>query len=101
MAFDRRFRATLVFIFDLLAVIIAWYGAYLLRFNFDLNLVAVYSPWTWVPAVLLLTQLIACRWVRLYRGMWFFASILDLVRVLKAVIVSAVVLLAIEVFAGR
>ena len=100
MAFNRRIRATLVFVFDLLAVLIAWFGAYFLRFNFDLNMVAIYNPLNWVLAVLLLTQLIACRWVRLYRGMWFFASILDLVRVLKAVIVSAVVLVSLVVFAG-
>lgn len=101
MAFNRRYRATLVFVFDLLAVLIAWYGAYLLRFNFDLDLVAAYNPWTWVPAVLLLTQLIACRWVSLYRGMWFFASVLDLLKVLKAVFVSAVVLLTIEALAKQ
>lgn len=98
MAFNRRFRVVLVFIFDLLAVVAAWYGAYLLRFNFDTKLVAFYNPWSWGLVILLVTQLVACRWVRLYRGMWFFASILDLMRVLKAVLISAVVLLAIEVF---
>lgn len=100
MAFNRRFRATLVFIYDLMAVVIAWFTAYHLRFNFDWQIVALYRPWNWVLLLLLITQLVACRWVRLYRGMWFFASIPDLVRVLKAVIVSAVVLLTVEVFFG-
>lgn len=101
MAFNRRFRALLVFVFDLMAVVIAWFAAYFLRFNFDWQIVALYQPWNWVLVVLLFTQLVACRWVRLYRGMWFFASIPDLVRVLKAVLVSAVVLLIIEVFFGQ
>lgn len=101
MAFNRRFRAVLVFIFDLMAVVIAWFAAYFLRFNFDWQIVELYQPWNRVLLILLVTQLFACRWVRLYRGMWFFASIPDLVRVLKAVLVSAVVLLFIEVFFGQ
>ncbi|OFS87260.1 multidrug MFS transporter [Oligella sp. HMSC05A10] len=101
MAFNRRFRAVLVFIFDLMAVVTAWFAAYFLRFNFDWQIVELYQPWNRVLLILLVTQLFACRWVRLYRGMWFFASIPDLVRVLKAVLVSAVVLLFIEVFFGQ
>ncbi|WP_432786102.1 UDP-N-acetyl-alpha-D-glucosamine C6 dehydratase [Oligella sp. MSHR50489EDL] len=100
MAFNRRFRAVLVFIFDLMAVLLAWFAAYFLRFNFDWQIVSLYKPWNWILLTLLITQLIACRWVRLYRGMWFFASIPDLVRVIKAVLVSAIVLLIIEVFLG-
>lgn len=98
MAFNRRFRAVLIFVFDLLAVILAWFGAYFLRFNFDYKIVASYQPWGWVLLVLLITQFVACRWVRLYRGMWFFASIPDLVRVLKVSFITAVVLLLVEVF---
>ncbi|SUA57986.1 polysaccharide biosynthesis protein [Oligella urethralis] len=98
MAFNRRFRAVLIFVFDLLAVILAWFGAYFLRFNFDYKIVASYQPWGWVLLVLLITQFVACRWVHLYRGMWFFASIPDLVRVLKVSFIAAVVLLLVEVF---
>jgi len=88
---SARFRSFLVFLFDLSAVVVAWVGAFLLRFNFqwpygygDLVLMGL------VP--LLAAQALACRWAKLYRGMWIFASLPDLRRVLKAVSVSAAVL---------
>ncbi len=98
MAFNRKFRSTLIFIYDLLAVVVAWIGAYLLRFNFDVSAVLSHNPITWMLLVLLVTQYVACRLVKLYRGMWVFASVLDLMRVFKAVLVSFFVLLALAAF---
>lgn len=85
-------RSTLVFLFDLLAVIVAWLGGFLIRFNFD-------WPYGYEKvmllngAVLLLAHAIACRWAGLYRGMWVFASLPDLKRVLRAVAISAFTLI--------
>ncbi|NOL50822.1 polysaccharide biosynthesis protein [Pelistega suis] len=98
MAFNRKFRSTLIFIYDLLAVLVAWIGAYLLRFNFDVSAVLSHNPITWMLFVLLVTQYFACRMVKLYRGMWVFASILDLLRVFKAILISFFVLLALAAF---
>lgn len=95
-------RSALVFLFDLSAVAMAWVGGFLLRFNFS-----------WPPeynqkivlglVVLLVVQTAASRWAGLYRGMWSFASLPDLKRVLKAVALSAgglVCLLAIDRSSG-
>ncbi len=98
MAFNRKFRSSLIFIYDLLAVIVAWIGAYLLRFNFDIAAVLAHNPITWMLLVLLVTQFVACRMVKLYRGMWVFASVLDLMRVFKAILISFFVLLALAAF---
>lgn len=98
MAFNRKFRSTLIFIYDLFAVVVAWIGSYLLRFNFDVSAVLSHNPITWMLLVLLVTQYVACRLVKLYRGMWVFASVLDLMRVFKAVLVSFFVLLALAAF---
>lgn len=79
--------------FDLLAMLCAWFGAYLLRFSLDL-------PEAYAKAaisngsILFLTHALACRWAGLYRGMWVFASLPDLKRVLKAIGVSSAVLVA-------
>ena len=82
-------RSAIVFLFDLLAMLVAWVGGVALRFNFDLP--AHYADKLLAAgAVLLLVHAIACRWAGLYRGMWVFASLPDLRRVLKAVGVSAV-----------
>lgn len=80
-------RSFLVFLFDLFAVVVAWIGGILIRFNFDWptdygNRLAVNL------IVLLLLQALACRWAGLYRGMWLFASLPDLKRVLKAAAAS-------------
>jgi FlaA1/EpsC-like NDP-sugar epimerase len=85
-------RSTLVFLFDLLAVVIAWLGGFLIRFNFD-------WPHGYEQVILLngagllLIHAIACRWAGLYRGMWVFASLPDLKRVLRAVTASALALI--------
>ncbi len=86
-------RSISIFLFDLLAVVVAWVGGFLIRFNFS-----------WPPGyfdkvalglgVLLLVHAIGCRWAGLYRGMWIFASLPDLKRVLKAVAFSSIGLIA-------
>ena len=85
-------RAFLVFLFDLVAPVFALACAYLLRFNFQ-------WPY-WYHEVILSglvvlvpTHAVACRWAGLYRGLWIFASLPDLKRVLRAVGVSSFALL--------
>lgn len=77
-------RAALVFLHDVLMAIAAWPLAYVLRFNFEIpsaherTMVA-----TMLPVVLI--QMGCFLYFRLYRGMWRFASIPDLHRLLLAV----------------
>ncbi|NYT64556.1 polysaccharide biosynthesis protein [Alcaligenaceae bacterium] len=97
MKISTTFRSTLVFLFDLAAVVTAWLIAFLIRFNFDWPIYFVQTM-LWGLPPLLFAQFVACRWAGLYRGMWTFASIPDLMRVLKAVLVSATVLLLMAVF---
>jgi len=97
MFLNTAFRTLLVFSFDLFMVIVAWTGSFFLRFNF--NWPAAFNPEVLYGAIVLLAvQLVACRWAGLYRGMWSFASLPDLKRVLKAVAVSTLALLVITVF---
>ncbi|WP_323759654.1 nucleoside-diphosphate sugar epimerase/dehydratase [Immundisolibacter sp.] len=81
---------------------IAWVGGLWIRFNFDLP--DRYSQKLWLGlGALLVVHAIACRWAGLYRGMWVFASLPDLKRVLRAVGVSAaalVVLMAVDRLPG-
>ncbi|MCB5363223.1 polysaccharide biosynthesis protein [Pusillimonas sp. CC-YST705] len=89
-------RSLLVWLFDLVSVVAAWLLAFLLRFNFEWPSAFAETILLVLP-VLILVQLVACRWAGLYRGIWRFASLPDLYRVLKAVVVSAVALLVIVV----
>src|SRR5690625_4392384 len=80
------FRTTFVVLFDLLAVPIAWYGAFWLRFNLELGTAfkhAIEPLWVLVLG-LVGVQWVVCRLVGLHRGMWTFASLLDVQRVLYA-----------------
>lgn len=92
MLLPIAFRSLLVFLFDLLAALVAWVGGFFVRFNFDWPVGYGHQILLGAP-LLLAVHAIACRWAGLYRGMWVFASLPDLKRVLKAVGVSALALL--------
>jgi FlaA1/EpsC-like NDP-sugar epimerase len=78
----------LVLLFDLFAVLVAWAGGLLIRFNlswppgYGMHVVQI-------SVALLLIHAFACHWAGLYRGIWQFASLPDLKRVLRAVTASA------------
>ncbi len=81
-------RTTLVIFHDLAASVLAWVGSYWLRFNLALPgeyESAALATLLWVVP---LQSLIFWRF-GLYRGMWRFASLPDLKRILKAVGVAA------------
>ncbi|KVS42236.1 polysaccharide biosynthesis protein [Burkholderia ubonensis] len=80
------------FLFDLLAVVVAWLVAYLIRFNGS------------VPADFLQGGVKTLGWVLpvyalmfhtfgLYRGLWVFASLPDLMRISKAVVGGSLVVM--------
>ncbi|MDR1063397.1 MAG: polysaccharide biosynthesis protein [Azoarcus sp.] len=94
-------RTALVILFDLLAVIAAWTGGLLIRFNFTLPPDHDFhsgagSHTLVILGVLIVIHALACHWAGLYRGIWRFASVPDLQRALWAVAVSAVGLLAVK-----
>jgi FlaA1/EpsC-like NDP-sugar epimerase len=91
------FRPLFVFIFDVSALFFAWVGGFLLRFNFDFP-EPFFPVLMWGGAVLLPVHLLACRLAGLYRGIWMFASLPDLKRVLRSVAYSTVGLLVFFAF---
>jgi FlaA1/EpsC-like NDP-sugar epimerase len=87
--FKARWLSFSAFAFDLCAVAITWLLAYVIRFNGPVPDVFWYSGLhvlTWV----LVIYALMFRSYGLYRGMWVFASLPDLVRIAKAVCVGAV-----------
>lgn len=83
---------TVIFIHDLLMVPLAWLGAFWLRFNLGVIPEQWWnSAWRWLPAVLVL-QGLSFRFYGLYRGVWRFASVPDLVRIVKAVATGVLVI---------
>ena len=91
-----RFRNPfVVLLHDLLMVPLAWFAAYWLRFNLGAIPEAFLGPaLTWLPLVMAV-QAVAFYAFGLYRGHWRFASVPDLLRIVRAVLVGTVVSLAV------
>lgn len=91
------FRSLYVFLFDVSALIFAWVGGFLLRFNFELPEL-FFAVLIWGGIFLLPAHMLACRLAGLYRGIWMFASLPDLKRVLRSVAYSTAGLLIFFIF---
>ena len=83
----------LVFIHDVVMIILAWLGAYWFRFNFS----TIPTPYleealTWLPLVVVLQGSVFV-YVGLYRGDWRFASLPDLIRIIKAAVFGTAICL--------
>lgn len=80
---------TVAFLHDLLMIPVAWFGAYWLRFNLGAIPPEFLGPaMTWLPLVVIVQTGIFV-YFQLYRGHWRFASLPDLIRIIKAVLVGA------------
>lgn len=90
-------HSVFVFLFDLLAALVAWFGGLMLHGETGLADVFAYRSVVF-GIVLLVVHVVACRVAGLYRGIWIFASLPDLKRVLKAVATSTAALACILVF---
>ena len=98
--FERLKHPTAAFIHDVLMVPVAWLGAFWLRFNLE----EIPSP-HWETAIIvtplvMLAQAGVFWYFGLYRGVWRFASIPDLLRIAKAIVVGVLVA-AVVVFLTR
>lgn len=77
-------RSALVFISDITLAMLAWWGAFLLRFNFSIPPTYVQSMLFAMPFVVIV-QALVFRGFGLYQGIWRFASLPDLQRLVRAI----------------
>jgi len=83
-------KRTLAVVHDMVAIVACWFAAYWLRLNLDIP--NVY----WESAVRALLPVFvvyvpACWFFGLYRGIWRYASLMDLRRIILAVVTAAIV----------
>ena len=83
----------LAFSHDLLALMLCWVGAYWLRFNLTLSAEQAGQCWRLLPLV---AAVYAAAFLsfRLYRGVWRYASLKDLQRIIGAVALGGLALTA-------
>jgi FlaA1/EpsC-like NDP-sugar epimerase len=79
---------------DLLAIPLAWFAAYWLRFNLETIPPAFFQTALNILPVIVAVQGVVFIIFGLYRGVWRFASIPDLVRIVKAVFFGVLASLA-------
>jgi len=93
LSFLNNLRSFGAFIHDVIVAFLAWDLGFLLRFNFEIPAnfyVHLYQTVFWV----VLAQALVFVIFGLYQGVWRFASIPDLKRIIKAVIVAAIAVAA-------
>ncbi len=91
ISFRTRFRTRvwLAFSHDVIAAVVAWCAAFLFRLNFDLvppYSVTMVQTMSWVVPL----QAIVFWRFGLYRGLWRFASLPDLQRIVGAVVLAGI-----------
>ena len=89
MTSRTNWRSFLAFAHDVCAAALAWTVLYWLRFNLDLREPYVADMW-WTLAWILPLQAAIFLALGLYRGLWRFASIVDLQRIVLAAALGAV-----------
>src|SRR5262245_28456795 len=88
-----NWQSATAFLHDVVAAAAAWTLAYLFRFNFELYLPyesTMVANLAWVVPL----QAVIFLWLRMYRGLWRYASLPDLRRILLAASVGAIAIAA-------
>lgn len=89
-----------VIISDIILTILSYWLSYLLRFNFTVPSIYEHVFFRSFP-VLLLIRVICFHAFGLYKGVWRYASINDLLRILKAITLSTIIFSAYVFFYFR
>jgi FlaA1/EpsC-like NDP-sugar epimerase len=91
MRLRSNWRASLAFVHDVCAAALAWMAVFWLRFNLDLRDPYVEEAWVTLVWILPLQATIFLA-LGLYRGLWRFASLVDLQRIVLAAALGAVLI---------
>ena len=91
MTYRPNWRAALAFVHDVCMAAIAWGGIYWLRFNLELREPFLSDMWSTLAWILPLQAAIFLS-LGLYRGLWRFASLSDLQRIVLAAALGSIVI---------
>ena len=92
-------KLIIAFIHDILAVLLSWVAAYLIRFNFDIPENYLKQIWQILPFLIILQSLFFI-YIGLYTGIWRFASLPDLKRIIVSAIFAFLLIIVINFFFG-
>ena len=89
----KHIKILLAFLHDFFAIFFSWMLAYALRFNFQIPDEHLQVLIKALPPILLIS-IFSFYFVGLYRGVWRFASITDLKRIIGSVFLATFILIA-------
>ena len=93
--FIKNHKLLIAYLHDISVVFLAWVFSYLLRFNFSIPEIHSDQMWQILPFVIIPLS-IFFLYIGLYRGLWRFASLHDLRRIIVGAIFSFVLLVLIS-----
>src|SRR3989344_3968967 len=99
--FQKLLRPRLLVIaHDFTMIAVAWIGAYWLRYNLgNMPLHHLFSALHLLPIILTL-QMAMAGFMGLYRGIWRYASVPDLIRIIKVVVAGGLLAFSVYYLAG-
>lgn len=96
--FNKFFSKLPVILSDVMAIPLAWTMAYWLRYNMHPSPQALFSSHSLLALALLTLMQVTCYYYfKIYRGLWRFSSLNDVIRIVKASI-SATVLVILPLY---
>lgn len=95
--FSFSWQTKFAFWHDVFVITFVWYLSFLLRFNFEIPAAFKHEFWKTLPFVMTI-QTICFIGFGLYRGLWRFASLPDLKRIIKAVSIAALAVACLSLF---
>ena len=95
--FPIYFNLIVIVSIDIILLGASWYAAFLLRYNFDLPVDSSVMVVRLLPVVILI-KIIAFYFFNVYRGMWRYTSLIDLFNIIKASVLSTLVIIALIIF---
>lgn len=85
---------------DVILLCIAWYGAFLVRFDFDIpNQYLLVFKKILVPIVII--KMINFYFFDVYRGMWRYTSISDLLNIIRSTSIASLLVICVVLFVTR
>jgi len=95
--FIVKYRRVFIVVTNLLLIALAYYTAFILRFDFNLS-GEYYKVFLKTLPLLILIKLVIFYYFGLFRGLWRYVSIYDLVQIIKANVAATVVFILSNVF---
>ena len=95
----NRPKLVIAYIHDILAVLFSFTAGYFIRFNFDIPASYVTQIWHVLPYIII-PQSLFFVYIGLYKGLWRFASLPDLKRIILSAIFAFILIIICNLFFG-